>query len=1134
VQEVYLKELSLYRIAMYGNHPQSFEKGMLYYRTGKLIHVEYDTEIDELIALVRGKRDYRVEIGMSEDMEMIMWVDCSCPDSRNYQGLCKHAVAVLLKLHNETIEGIIPQYTPAQELFNYFSPDSFTTGAVPTRELQMELTLHLLPLDVYQRVKRSLTLKVGENRLYVVRNVQNFLEAYLNEDTLSFGKHFTFDPRVHHFAPADKPVIELLMEMYQWHRSFYNNEYGSVNTKVMKGKEIFFPSQTFKRLLDALQEHTFNLKLEPQHLFKKVKVVEDTLPLEFTLTQKNGYLRLGLKGEHNVIPLTGEGAYWYYDHLNLVYRIPEEQRRHLLPFYNALIRSREEELVLEKKHRSRFLGEVLPYLEKVGTVELQDKLKKALRREPLLPRVYLDYDEGTVTAKVLFVYGNREIDPFEEGNGNQGQVLVRDMEGEKELFTMLYGAGFITADQGVLCLTEEEKVQELLQDTLSTLREKAEVYYSDSFKRLKMRPAPRSTCRLSLRRESNLLEVELGLDGINQEELHEVWQSWKEKKKYHRLRDGSFLPLESEGLQELEELVSEMDLSEAELNRDKVLLHPAHALHLEQASEEGRVSNLEWGNKVDFLLKKIKEIRHADFQIPCSLQGMLRSYQETGFRWMKALAGAGLGGILADDMGLGKTLQTLAFILSEKEKEQRGQDQKGSVAPEAAKGAPGSTPDTDPLPVEAADLATDPSSASGATAGPAPVLVVAPTSVLYNWEAEARKFTSGLSVLVVSGTAAERKKLLDQALEYDLLVTSYALLRRDQERYREIRFSYCFLDEAQNIKNPRSQTAGAVKSLHAKSTFALTGTPVENSLVELWSIFNCVMPGFLPGYRRFVQKYSRAETGHAEEKVEFSRRLSQKVKPFILRRVKEEVLQELPRKIEHCMFCELAGEQKKIYAAYWERLRAEAGEELRQSGIQKSRIKILAGLTRLRQICCHPALFLEDYRGKSAKMDQLRELLQDLHQQGQRILLFSQFTSMLELIAGMLKKEGYRYFYLDGSVKTEDRLDMADKFNDGEGDIFLISLKAGGTGLNLTGADTVIQFDLWWNPAVEEQAAGRAHRMGQEKVVHVIKMLTRGTIEEKIHQLQQEKKDLVERVVHPGETLLTSLGEEELRQVLEL
>jgi SNF2 family DNA or RNA helicase len=327
-----------------------------------------------------------------------------------------------------------------------------------------------------------------------------------------------------------------------------------------------------------------------------------------------------------------------------------------------------------------------------------------------------------------------------------------------------------------------------------------------------------------------------------------------------------------------------------------------------------------------------------------------------------------------------------------------------------------------------------------------------------------------------------------------------------------------FFDEAQAFKNPLTETARAAKKLQSDHRFALTGTPVENSLEELWSIFHVVFPELFRG----LKEYSKLPR----------KNIARRIRPFLLRRLKEEVLSELPEKMESLESVELFPEQKKLYAAYLAKLRHDTLKHLDKDTIRKNRIKILAGLTRLRQICCHPSLFVDGYKGKSSKFEQLKQIIKESRLSGRRVLIFSQFTKMLELISRELTKQGLPFFYLDGQTPAEERVEICDRFNRGERDLFLISLKAGGTGLNLMSADTVILYDTWWNPAVEEQAADRAHRIGQKNVVQVIKLVARGTIEEKMNELQEKKRHLVEAIIDSEDRMMAVLTEEDIREIL--
>lgn len=439
------------------------------------------------------------------------------------------------------------------------------------------------------------------------------------------------------------------------------------------------------------------------------------------------------------------------------------------------------------------------------------------------------------------------------------------------------------------------------------------------------------------------------------------------------------------------------------------------------------------------------------------------------------------GGILADDMGLGKTLQIIALICAN---DQAGQS-----------------------------------------------IVICPTSVVLNWHNEFQKFAPHIQVVAIQGTADHRKALIEGSSEAHVLLTSYELLRRDIEEYDNHRFSYIVADEAQYIKNHNTQNAKALKRLQGDHRFALTGTPIENSLAELWSIFDFIMPGYLFGYSKFKKQFEAPIVKNRDTKI--AERLQKFVAPFIMRRLKKDVLKELPEKIETVIYSEMLPEQKKVYNAYLAKAKMDFTKELQANGFGKSQMKMLALLTRLRQICCHPGLFLEDYPGQSGKLNLCMELIEDSTKGGHRILLFSQFTTMLGKIAQELGERDINYSMLTGSTPTKERMALVDEFNAGEVPIFLISLKAGGTGLNLTAADIVIHYDPWWNLSAQNQATDRAYRMGQTNKVQVFQLIAKDSIEEKIQKLQDKKKDLTESVIKEGETFISRMSEAEVLDLFE-
>ncbi|RJX24927.1 MAG: helicase [Dethiobacter sp.] len=1072
--------LSLQSISRECNN-DTYLKGLKYFQNGAVIQLHFFKEDLVFEAVVKGTRLYHVNIEFDSNGTLLT-AECDCPAFENYSGYCKHIVAVLtsivLKKKFKNTPAI--EQKSIKDILDYFQKENNLTGK---QELKLEVTLKY-NLNYYgQEPYRRLSLKVGPDRTYIVKNISQFIEAKEEERSHYFGKKFTFDPCHHTFSPLDQPVLDLLTEIYALDTlregSFFSG------SRQLNGKEVALPNFFFKRFLNVLKGRKFSAIILNNE-YTDMEIQEEDLALNFSLTKKKEGFLLELKEKDPIIPLTTEGEYFFYR--NKIYNISGTQNYSFLPFYRNFLRNKTLSIFIEKEYKERFASELLPRLEEAGRLNIDTELKASFYREPLQAEIYLDNEEEAISARLRFNYGNRSINPFssESQTASSGKgILIREEKKEKQIKTLFQESEFKIMGEAMY-LEDEEKILRFVYNILPELQKHATIYYSENFKKVKVRTAPRFNGRVDLNSGLNMLEFSLELEGTSKEELFNIWKSIKEKRKYHRLKDGSFLPLESEELQAIARLLDSLELKKNDLQKGTATLPKAHAVYLEQFLQENKLESLQQSEEFKTLVNNLRQPGEMNFELPSSLQNVLRDYQKFGFKWLKTLSYYGFGGILADDMGLGKTLQTIAFILSERQE------------------------------------------------NPQPVLVIAPTSLIFNWEAEIHKFTPELKVLVVSGTKKERDELLSRAGKYDVIITSYPLLRRDIIALERLQFSYCILDEAQHIKNPNSHSALAARKIPAANFFALTGTPMENSLTELWSIFHCILPGYLYSHKNFVQKFTPATKKHHEDQDHAMKEITRKVRPFILRRLKKDVLKELPPKIENKMVSELTKEQKKIYRAYLESLRSEARAEIKLYGFEKNRLKILAGLTRLRQICCHPALFIENFKGESGKLIQLREVLQEAVSGGHRILLFSQFTGMLQLIKKMIEKDGYSYFYLDGSVKSGERLQMVKDFNSGQGNIFLISLKAGGTGLNLTGADTVILYDLWWNPAVEDQAAGRAHRIGQQNMVQVIKLLAKGTIEEKIYELQQKKKELIDRVIQSGETLLSAMSAEDIKELLEI
>ncbi|MCD8391453.1 MAG: DEAD/DEAH box helicase [Firmicutes bacterium] len=678
--------------------------------------------------------------------------------------------------------------------------------------------------------------------------------------------------------------------------------------------------------------------------------------------------------------------------------------------------------------------------------------------------VYFDAVKDAVTAVVIARYGDVAVRLPAKEEYGE-KIILRDMNKEKEVLDVFSGFDY---SKGTYSLKNGEGIFSFVKNKMSVLSELAEVKTSGAFDAL-FSPAKTSiTAFVGYNEDTDLLEV--GFDtNLSRAEISEILSAVKLKKPFYRFEDGKFLDFSTDENAEIFDILAALDFSDSDIDNERKYVSKNYALYLASLKSAKQKSSFK---------NFINDMRNVKANIPENLDGVLREYQKSGILWLKQLSCMGLGGILADDMGLGKTLQVLAFIHGER-------------------------PET-------------------------PTLIVTPSAITYNWQNEIARFIPDAASLIIDGAKPIRTELLKHTENYEFIITSYPMLRRDIALYKNLRFKYMFIDEAQNIKNEKTLNAHAVKRINAECRFAVTGTPIENSLSELWSVFDYIMPGYLYSHREFNARYTVpiSKDGNGESAGE----LRSKIKPFIMRRMKSEVLTELPEKIEETIYADLTVPQKNMYAAFLETAKRET-RSLLSEGADKMRILTL--LMRLRQICCHPSLFDANYAKDSGKLNLLLEITESALTGGHRLLIFSQFTSMLDIIKKEFDKMGISYFYLDGKTPSNARAETAEKFNAGEKDVFLISLKAGGTGLNLTGADMVIHYDPWWNPAVTDQASDRAYRIGQKRAVQVIRLASKGTIEEKILKLQDKKRALADDIITANNKTLKNLTDEEIMALFE-
>lgn len=540
------------------------------------------------------------------------------------------------------------------------------------------------------------------------------------------------------------------------------------------------------------------------------------------------------------------------------------------------------------------------------------------------------------------------------------------------------------------------------------------------------------------------MSMKLDIDGVDSNEYREIFSSYKNNNRLYRMKNGAYLDLKDNALEQAFKLIDILNIYN---DFDNMKIPNNKAIYLEKLIEEEDLSFVNGSKYVSNVVKKFDKVKSKNYEVPKDLNATLRDYQVSGFEFFKTLSDYQFGGILADEMGLGKTIQTIAFLLSNKDKKS---------------------------------------------------IVITPTALIYNWKNELEKFAPTLKVGLLHAAKSEREKILDNIDNYDVILTTYTTYKNDIDKYKNINFDYCIIDEAQNIKNPDAIITKAIKNVNAKVKFALTGTPIENNLMELWSIFDFIMPGYLYNKSKFKSIFVNNDKNIIE--------LKNLIKPFILRRTKKEVITELPDKIEQKIIIDLEKEHKRAYKGYVNLITRKIKEN------NQDNITVFSYLTKLRQLCLSPELMVKNYQGKNSKLDVLINIIND--SSDEKILVFSQFTKVLEVIGKRLNEENISYSYLDGKTSAKDRVKLVEEFNTNNNKVFLISLKAGGTGLNLTSANIVVHFDPWWNPAVEDQASDRAHRIGQKNVVNVIKLIAKDTAEERVINLQETKKELIEDVIN--------------------
>ena len=1035
------------------------ERGIEYYQDHR-VHDFSIREMEHYILIsahVRGSRDYRVHMDVyrSRDGRTSISSVCDCPRRRD-GFICKHIVATYLKYLEEIEKRPARSDWAASRMLHKLRHYS---NAVEEAGEPIRLKPMILPAAEDYPAFRF---QVGRDRMYIVKNVNAFAQAVYQKETVSYGKSLSFNHAIENFDPRSQKIIRLLLEEMGDFLTYHSrNSYYAESEPA--GKYITFQGESFEQMFDLFYGESLSLDGSKTE-FVTFEEWDPPLTLSILSEKKGATLSISTKDGFTFF---GNQFHMYATNGRRILRLSESYSEQLMPFLEL----GDDDAFFAKQDLPALCDYISTLPERmVETVDPDGMLTEYLPDE-LTAQYYLDWeDDGSLSALLQFVYGDKVI--RYPGKPEEYLNLHRNHKAERAASALLESRFQRAPKAYTFRITEEDRAITFLCEELGELEKQGEVYLSERLSNKRISASSKPALGISV--SDGLLTMEIDSGEFPPEELEALYQSLLRKKKFHKLKDGRYLSLDGSGYEKLAEISHMSQLKPEDLKKGTVTMPAFRALYLDRVLEKQNDVAIDKDGGFKKLVWNFKAVEDADYPIPATLSGTLRSYQKTGFQWMKTLEENGFGGILADEMGLGKTVQVITYLLTVNRK------------------------------------------VTGK-----PSLIVCPASLVLNWADELARFGPSLKTTVFSGGLKERKAQIAEDTDSDVWVTSYDLLKRDIDLLADKHFHACILDEGQAVKNQSTKASKAVKQILAKQRFVLTGTPIENRLSELWNLFDFLMPGYLFSHGTFVERLEKpivqSDNPHARKQ------LSLLVQPFLLRRLKADVLKELPEKTEHIRRIALSEPERKVY-------QAQAHYALKATEDGESRMQILALLTKLRQICCDPSLLYENYEGDRSKLTACMELCTTLTENNHQVLIFSQFTSMLDEIRTQLDKRKISSFTLIGSTPKETRAKLVREFNKGGASVFLISLKAGGTGLNLTGADTVIHYDPWWNLAAQNQATDRAHRIGQKQHVQVYKLIAKDTIEEKILQLQEKKAHLMDAIT--GEAGSEPLSRDEILTLL--
>ena len=1013
------------------------------YSTLKVFNFEVDSETKPTY--------YDVSIVIEDNKEIVKTI-CDCKQYRNFQS-CKHIGAVFVNYYETLFKGsIINVHKITEDILNKFIPNEDT---LIKKELQVELVINVTEKESYYYyygntfTDFNIKIMIGEDKLYTLGNhATAFKVAYENQEgEVYFGKNFTYIPEKYYLSSNSKTIIESYLDVCE----------GSYNRNIF--------AKDFKTFLNKIKNTNFIINNY------KIEGIKEGFPISSNLIKNNDSYELDFDLENIEVLIKNDYEYILYKG-NLYHLRKLEQE-----LIDELMENKLDKLIISKEKVDTFTKGLLKIVRK--NLKIDTSVNDITLPKEISTKLYFDLRSSYILVDALFKYDEKEVNYFDKSN-----TILRDIDYETKVINDILKYGF-EIDNNKIILKDIEKEVEFLENGLENLATKYEIFTTEKFKGINIKKKTSVSSMFGIGQD-NILSYTFSLGDINSNELVNIFEEIKNKKKYYRLKNGDILNLEDESLKELSNLKDDLELSDAEIIAGHGAILKYRAIYLDSLKNT-KYNIIKTDNLFDNFIDKFYKFKDINLTLSKDELKILRDYQVTGVKWLYTLAKTGFGGILADEMGLGKTIQVIYYI------KQMLKDNENNK-----------------------------------------FLIVVPTSLAYNWDHEFDSFGSNIKRKICVGNKDKRTKILSDLNDTNVIITTYGLLREDEELYNNLNFNTMVIDEAQNIKNNMAGITKVVKKINAETKFALTGTPLENSILELWSIFDFIMPGYLASLTKFQSKYKIKDFDEDSEIL--IKGLSKQINPFILRRKKQDVVKELPDKLINDIYIELKDEQKKLYVAELERVKEEMEKIIETEGMNKARFLILQLLTKLRQICIDPSIVYDNYNDGSNKLEQLESIVNEYIKNNHKILIFSSFKTALNIVKEKLNKAKIKTYMIDGSVPAKDRIEMVDNFNNNDDvKVFLIMLKSGGTGLNLATADVVIHLDLWWNPQAENQATDRAHRIGQKNTVEVIHLITKGTIEEKILELQNKKRILSDKLID-GEirdkNILSELTKEDIKNLL--